>query len=62
MEWNDDLASLAEDEEPDLVDMETVNEEPDTSVAQEEAHEVAKLEKSNFPLKEGDIQYLVSKR
>lgn len=61
MEWNDDLASL--DEEPGLVDMETVNEEADTSVnAQEEANEVEKLERSRFPLKEGDIQYLVSKR
>jgi hypothetical protein len=61
MEWNDDLASL--DEEPGLVDMETVNEEADTFVtAQEEANEVEKLERSRFPLKEGDIQYLVSKR
>ncbi len=62
MDWNDDLAALADDEEASLVDMETVNEEADTSAdAQQEAHEVAQRERSRFPLKEGDNQYLVSK-
>ncbi len=62
-QWNDDLASLAGDEEPEMVDMETVTDEIDTSGdAQHEAEEVARLERSRFPLKEGDVQYLISKR
>lgn len=62
-QWNEDLASLAEDEEPEMVDMETVTDEAETSVdGQHEAEEVARLERSRFPLKEGDVQFLISKR
>ncbi len=62
-QWNEDLASLAGDEEPEMVDMETVTDEIDTCVdAQYEADEVARLERGRFPLKEGDVQYLISKR
>lgn len=62
-QWKEDLDSLAGDEEPEMVDMETVTDEVDTSVdAHHEAEEVETLERSRFPLKEGDVQYLISKR
>jgi len=58
-----DLASVAEDEELEVLDMETICENADSdSDPQQEAIDVAKLERSRFPLQAGDSQYLISMR
>lgn len=62
-DWEGDLVSLAGDEEPEVLDMETVSENPDSNLdPQQEAIDIAELERSRFPLQVGDSQYLISMR